>query len=110
MIFRFVRTSKVNSWLQINYPSSIVGTAGDNWKKFLGDHGGTGGTFHDLEQSYLSGQGTIRQTIIDRWSAFTAAAGYVSNTVIGNLRDYFEGVVATHSESTWTIFFWTRPK
>lgn len=95
MIFRFVRTSKVNEWLKRNFPTSLVGTPGDNWKKFLSDHGGTGSTFHDLEQSYLASQGTVGQTIMTRWSSFVSAAGNTGGTLLDNIRKYFEGVVST---------------
>ena len=91
MIFRFVRPSKVNGWLKNNYPDSLVGTPGDNWKKFLTSQGATGSTFHDLEQSYLASQNSFGQTIVDRWSKFVANATYTGQTILQNIRNYFEG-------------------
>ena len=94
MIFRFVRPSKINSWLSNNFPSSIVGTPGDNWKKYLTSQGATGDTFHDLEQSYLNNG---RQTIHDRWSAFVNSAGSAVGDFLDRMRHYFEGVVGSAS-------------
>lgn len=95
MIFRFVRPSKLNEWLKNNFPTSLVGTAGDNWKKFLTSQGATGSTFHDLEQSYLASQGSFASTIVDRWSKFVSSATYTGQTVLQNIRNYFDGIVDT---------------
>lgn len=112
MIFRFVRPSKVNGWLKNNSPSSLVGTPGDNWKKFLSSNGGTGDTFHDLEQSYLASQGSIFKTIHDRWSHFVNAAGYATGNFLDRMRAYFEGVVDPEPPTATNIpvFFWVIPQ
>ena len=113
MIFRFVRPSKVNGWLKNNSPSSLVGTPGDNWKKFLSSNGGTGDTFHDLEQSYLASQGSIFKTIHDRWSFFVNAAGYATGNFLDRMRAYFEGIIDTGPPPTSNnipVFFWIIPQ
>lgn len=93
MIFRFVRPSRINEWLKNNHPTTLVGTPGDNWKKFLTSQGGTGETFHDLEQSYLASQGSIFSTIHDRWSHFVNGAGYNTGVYLDRMRAYFGGIV-----------------
>jgi len=103
MIFRFVRPSKVNGWLKNNYPSSLVGTPGDNWKKFLKDQGATGETFHDLEQSYLASQGSVFRTIHDRWSYYVNSAGQTSGTFLDRMRAFFEAIVAGPSSSYYLL-------
>lgn len=112
MIFRFVRTSKVNQWLKNNFPSSLVGTPGDNWKKFLTSQGATGSTFHDLEQSYLASQGSLFSTIHDRWSAFVNSAGYTNGIFLDRMRAYFEGIISAGTPSTTEIpiFFLMIPQ
>lgn len=109
MIFRFVRTSKVNQWLKNNFPSSIVGTPGDNWRKFLTSQGATGSTFHDLEQSYINNG---NKTIVDRWSSFVSTAGYTGSKFLDNIRAYFEGIVSSGTPSTTEIpiFFFIIPQ
>jgi hypothetical protein len=111
MIFRFVRPSKVNEWLKNNFPSSLIGTAGDNWKKYLQDHGGTGSTFHDLEQSYLNSGG---RTIFDRWSTFLSTTIYTGNVFLDNIRKYFDSIVnvdpPTESTTEVPVFFFIIPQ
>jgi len=103
MIFRFVRPSKLNEWLKNNFPTSLVGTAGDNWKKFLTSQGATGSTFHDLEQSYLASQGSFASTIVDRWSKFVSSATYTGQTVLQNIRNYFNGIVTAPPTESYYI-------
>jgi len=93
-VFRFIKPSKVNAWIDRNFPlidSPIRKTPGDKWRKFLKDNGGTGETFHDLEQSYINNSS---KTIHDRWSTFVIAAGYTVGNTRDRIRAYFDGVVA----------------
>jgi len=104
MIFRFVRTSKVIEWIKNNYPTSLNGTAGDSWKHFLSNHGGTGSTFHDLEQSYIANN---NRTIHDRWSSFVGGVG----SFLDRIRAYFESVAEPPTEETiLPYFFFIIPK
>lgn len=49
LLFRSQRTSKTSEFVKNNEPTSAFGTPGDMWKRFLGNNGGTGDTFYDLE-------------------------------------------------------------
>ena len=63
-----VSPQNLMNWIKANDPTSVNGTVGDSWRKYLSTHGGVGKTLYDLETSYLTAQaipatGTLR----DRW-------------------------------------------
>jgi hypothetical protein len=87
-VLKTVRPDKLQNWIRVNAPGSLKSTAGDSWRAFLAANGGTGKTFHDLEQSYLTAQLIGAGTLHDRWNAKVAATSGKSCTE--KLRTFFQ--------------------
>jgi len=72
-ILKTVPHDNLQHWIAVNAPGSITNNAGDSWRKYLANNGGTGKTMYDLETSFLAAQGQTSGTTADRWNGYLSA-------------------------------------
>lgn len=89
LIWRSQKPSKTAEFVKNNEPASAYGTPGDIWKRFLGNNGGTGQTFHDLEQGYLRAEG------MSTWDKLVEAAGLIIGTLRERLRAWLTSIFSS---------------
>lgn len=89
LLFRSRRTSETAESVKNNDPASATGTPGDMWKRFLGLNGGSGQTFHDLEQGYLRQQG------MSRWDLFLQSIGITIGVLRERMRQFLASIIGS---------------
>ena len=92
MIWRSLRPSKIVDFIKNNQSSSLGGTPGDAWRRFLRNNGGTGETFHDLETSWLGSQEVQGNTLRDKLSNFFTASGQTIGYLWDRGRAYLQAI------------------
>lgn len=97
LVIRSQKLSRINEFLKNNSPTSLVGTTGDSWKKYLSANGGTGQTFHDLEKSYLAAQASGGGTLHDLWSFYVNGLGFVTGVARQRVRAWLESITVVTS-------------
>jgi hypothetical protein len=91
LIFRSQKPSKTAEFVKNNEPASATGTPGDMWKRFLGNNGGTGDTFYDLEQGYLRLQG------MTTWDLFLASIGIIVGVIRQRITSFLSSILSPSS-------------
>lgn len=86
LIWRSMRPSKIVEYVKNNSPTSVTGTPGDTWRKFLKDSGATGETIYDMEQAYLRSQGATT------WDRFLNALGYTFGVIRDRMRSWLDSI------------------
>lgn len=94
LIWRSQRPSNISKFVENNSPSSVRGTPGDTWRKYLQDQGATGSTMYDLEQSYLRLQG--EQT----WDQHVDTLGYRIGVVWDRVRTWLASILGGGGPAT----------
>lgn len=90
-----MRPSKIVEFVQENEPSSVTGTPGDTWRKYLQNNGGTGETFYDKEQGYL------RQKGVSTWDQYMNQLGYVIGVIWDRLRSWLSSITSSPTNSKY---------
>lgn len=82
LTIRSNKPSDIQDFVKRNEPFSSDGTAGDSLKNYQQNHGGTGGTFYDIETSWIAAQGYTTYGLL------LNALGYVSGSVRERIRNF----------------------